>query len=60
MQSILNSSPLSHIVGFNLVDDIPVDYMHVGPEGVDKTNDELLVLKKSNRTKAYYLRSKLK
>ena len=33
VQGILNSSPLSYIVGFNLVDDIPVDYMHVGPEG---------------------------
>ena len=35
-QGILNSSPLSYIVGFNLVDNISVDYMHVGPEGVVK------------------------
>ena len=35
-QGILNSSPLSYIFGFNLVDNISVDYMHVGPEGIVK------------------------
>lgn len=36
VQGILNSSPLSQIVGFNLVDSIPVNYMHVGQEGIVK------------------------
>ena len=32
----LHSTPLSQIIGFNIIDGIPVDYMHVGPEGVAK------------------------
>ena len=59
VQGILNSSPLSHIVGFHLVDNIPVDYMHIGPEGVVKRMMNCW-LKTSNHTKAYYIGSKLK
>ena len=58
-QGILNSSPLSCIVGFNLVDNISVNYMHVGPEGVVKRMMNCWFTK-SNHTKAYYLGSKLK
>ena len=54
VQGIMNSSPLSHIVGFHLVDNIPVDYMHVGPEGVVKRMMNCW-LKTSNHTKAYYI-----
>ena len=59
VQGIKNSSPLTQIVGFNLVDSIPVDYMHVGPEGIVKRMMNCW-FKKSNHAKPFYIRSKLK
>ena len=54
----MHSSQLSHIIGFNIINGIPVDYMHAGPEGIVK---RLMYrwFEKSNHMKGYYIGSEV-
>ena len=58
-QGILTSSPLSLITGFDLIEKIPIDYMHAVPEGIVKRLMNCW-FNKSNHRKPFYLGSKLK
>ena len=51
-------SSLSQLIGFNLIDGIPIDYMHAGPEGIIKRLMSCW-FDKSNHMKAFYLGAEL-